>query len=64
MIVLATLSITASIAFWRSLTAEGEQTVTMQVDYEDATLCAKFGFVTKEHGCNLGRLEPRHSQEE
>jgi hypothetical protein len=51
MIVLAILLITVSLTFWRSLTTKVEQTVAMQVDYEDAALCAKFGFAhgTKEH---------------
>jgi len=46
MIVLAILLITVSLTFWRSLTTKVEQTVAMQVDYEDAALCAKFGLHT------------------
>jgi hypothetical protein len=67
MIVLAILLITVSLTFWRSLTTKVEQTVAMQVDYEDAALCAKFGFAhgTKEHdGCKLDLLDLRHRHEE
>ena len=61
------LSLAVSLAFWRGVSIETELTVTTQVDYENAALCAKFGFArgTDEHAaCKLDLLDLRRRHEE
>jgi hypothetical protein len=61
------LGLGVSLAFWRAVSIETELTMTAQVDYENATLCAKFGFArgTEKHAaCKLDLLDLRRSDEE
>ena len=61
--VIALLCCAVSAAFWWGVFTETEQTLARQVDYEDAALCAKFGFAvsTAEHdACKIDLLDLRH----
>ncbi len=49
------------------LGAQVEQAIQAQIDYEDDTLCQKFGFApgTQEHtGCKLDLADLRHRHEQ
>jgi hypothetical protein len=53
-----------SIPFWQAVTIDAEQAAMQQIDYEDATLCAKFGFVAgsdKYASCMLDLFDLRRS---
>jgi hypothetical protein len=65
-VLLVVLFIAVSVAFWRALITETDLNVASQVDYEDATLCTKFGFAagTEAHiACKSDLLNLRHSDE-
>jgi hypothetical protein len=66
-IVVAILFCAVSVAFWRAVYTQIEHTVVNQVDYEDAALCSKFGFVlgsAKHNACKFDLLDLRHRHEE
>ena len=55
------------IGFWRRVIIDTAQMVTSQVYYEDAQLCAKFGFprgTEKHNACKLDLLDLRRSDED
>jgi hypothetical protein len=59
--------IIVSMPLWRGAVAEAESQIVQQIDYEDTTLCVKFGFVvgTQQHfSCKLDLLDLRHSHEQ
>jgi hypothetical protein len=63
---LAALGLTLSIPFWQAVIADTELTVMQQIDYEDETLCHKFGFATGSAtftGCMADLLDLRHDHE-
>ena len=66
-VVIAVLFCAVSVAFWSAVLIETEHTVVSQVDYEDAALCSKFGFVVgtaKHDACKLDLLDLRDRHEE
>ena len=63
---LVALGLIISIPFWRAVIADVELTVTQQVEYEDGSLCRKFGFATgseRFNGCMLDLLDLRRSHQ-
>lgn len=66
-VVVAVLVFAVSVAFWRAVFIETEHTVATQVDYEDAALCSKFGFVVgaaTHDACKFDLLDLRHRHED
>jgi hypothetical protein len=64
---LGVLVIVLSIPLWRGAVAEAESQRVQQIDYEDTTLCVKFGFAagTQQHfSCKLDLLDLRHNDEQ
>lgn len=56
-----------SAAFWRSVPIKPDPAVANQIDYEDAALCSKFGFVLGSatyDACKLDLLDLRHRHED
>ena len=61
------LLLAISVLYWRALGEAARQTVAQQMDYENGTLCAKFGFeigTAKYASCKLDLLDLRHSHEQ
>lgn len=61
------LLVAISLMYWRAVGEATRQTVAQQVDYEDGTLCAKFGFAagtTRNASCKLDLLDLRRSHEQ
>jgi hypothetical protein len=61
---LGALALLLSIPFWQTVIIDAEQTAMQQIDYEDATLCAKFGFAAgsdRYGACMLDLLDLRRS---
>ena len=61
------LLLAISVLYWQAVGEATQQTVAQQVDYEDGTLCAKFGFAmgtTRHASCKLDLLDLRHSHEQ
>ena len=56
-----------SAAYWQSVSMGSERSVESQIDYEDAALCSKFGFVlgsARHDACKLDLLDLRHRHED
>jgi hypothetical protein len=65
-VVLLVLVSAISIAFWHAVAVDTALTVASQVDYENALLCTKFGFVAgtlKHESCKLDLFDLRRSHE-
>jgi hypothetical protein len=63
---LTVLVLALSMPYWRAAVADSEYAMAQQIDYEDATLCVKFGFAAgtdKHFACKLDLLELRRSHE-
>jgi hypothetical protein len=63
---LAALALLLSIPFWQAAIINAERTAMQEIDYEDSTLCAKFGFAAgsdKYAACMLDLLDLRHGHE-
>jgi hypothetical protein len=63
---LAAFALIISIPFWQAVIADTELTMMQQIDYEDAALCQRFGFVAgseKYADCMTALLDLRHSHE-
>ena len=61
------LVIVVSIPLWRAAVAEVGSQILLQIDYEDTSLCVKFGFAagTQQHfSCKLDLLDLRHNHEQ
>jgi hypothetical protein len=55
-----------SVAYWQNAIAESEHRMASQADYEDETLCVKFGFTRgsgQHDSCKLDLLVLRHTHE-
>jgi hypothetical protein len=64
---LAALGLATSIPFWQAIITDAQRNVAQQIDYEDGTLCLKFGFPissAKYENCKLDLLNLRRSHEE
>jgi hypothetical protein len=63
---LAAFALIVSIPFWQAVIIDTEQTMMQQIEYEDAALCQRFGFVARSEkyaDCMAALLDLRHSHE-